>query len=44
MKVCPNCKENFSYMDLMVALWAICWLWVYSDVKIVILNTRLQSF
>ena len=21
MKVCPNCKENFSYMDLMVALW-----------------------
>ncbi len=21
MKVCPNCKESFPYMDLMVALW-----------------------
>ncbi|EJT5937027.1 hypothetical protein N2W52_001788 [Clostridium perfringens] len=21
MKVCPNCKENFPYIDLMVALW-----------------------
>ncbi|WP_221388188.1 hypothetical protein [Clostridium perfringens] len=21
MKVCPNCKENFPYMDLILALW-----------------------
>ncbi|NGT52850.1 hypothetical protein G6Z12_13085, partial [Clostridium perfringens] len=21
MKVCPNCKESFPYMDLMFALW-----------------------